>query len=136
MAARATILGMKLRLCSWMEVTAWKMETTSPTTSPASIIGPPISSASFIPWVARLTTVSWFMAAGSGSGLVEARDERVRDDVPAVHQDEQQELERHRDEARRQHHHADAHQCRGDDQVDDQEREEDQEPDLERCLEL
>src|ERR1700760_3050036 len=132
MAARATILGMKLRLCSWMEVTAWKMDTISPTTSPTSIIGPPISSASFIAWVARLTTVSWFMTAASWSwALVEARDERVRDDVPAVHQDEQQDLERHRDEARWEHHHADAHQCRGDDQVDDQEREEDQEPDLE-----
>ncbi len=57
-AASPTILGMKLRLCSWMEVTAWKMETTSPTTSPTSIIGPPISMASFMAWVARLTTVS------------------------------------------------------------------------------
>ena len=52
------ILGMNDRLCSWMEVTAWKMLTTRPMTRPTSIIGPATSIARVIAWVARLTTVS------------------------------------------------------------------------------
>src|SRR5579875_1519200 len=128
------ILGMKERLCSWIEVTAWKIETTSPITRPTSIIGPATSIASVIACVARLTTVSWFTVARLLS--VEALDQGAGDQVPAVDQHEQQDLERQRDERRRQHHHAHAHQRRGDDQVDDQERQENQEADLERRLQL
>src|ERR1035441_9229438 len=133
--ASATILGMKERLCSWIWVTAWKMLTTSPITSPTSRIGPAILSARVIACVARFTTVSWFMSPRP-SLSVEARNQRVGDQIPAVHQHEQQDLERERDERRRQHDHPHAHQRRGDDQVDDQERQEDQEADLERSLEL
>src|SRR6516225_4834983 len=117
------------RLCSWIEVTAWKMLTSSPTIRPTSRIGPAIFSASIIAWVARLMTVSWFIS-------VEARHQRVDDQVPAVDQDEQQDLERQGYEARRQHHHPHTHQRRADDQVDEQERQEDQEADLEGGLEL
>ncbi len=63
-------------------------------------------------------------------------DEGLGDQVPAVDEDEQEDLERQRDEDGRQHHHAHRHQRRRDDEVDDQERQEDQEPDLERRLEL
>src|SRR6185312_7984743 len=103
------------RLCSWIEVTAWKMLTRRPMIRPSRSTGPAIFSASIIAWVARLTTVSWFMS-------VEA-------------QDEQQDLERQGYEARRQHDHPHAHQGRADDHVDEQEWQEDQEPDLERRLE-
>src|SRR5947209_20093428 len=99
---------MNERLCSWICVTAWNRLTTSPTTSPTSSIGPATSSASVIAWVARLTTVSWFIARPS----VEARDQRPGDKVPAVDEDEQQDLERQRDERRREHDHAHAHQRR------------------------
>src|SRR3712207_5461630 len=70
-----------------------------------------------------------------GSRL-ERLHQRAGDQVPAVDQDEQEDLERQRDEDRRQHHHAHAHQRRGDDEVDDEERQEDEEADLKRRLEL
>src|SRR5581483_1842127 len=128
-AATPTIFGMNERLCSWIEVTAWKMLTSRPMISPSSRTGPAILSASIIAWVARLMTVSWFIS-------VKAQDQGVGDQVPAVDQDEQQDLERQGYEARRQHDHPHAHQGRADDQVYEQERQEDQESDLERRLEL
>src|SRR5208337_5473678 len=108
------------------------MLTTRPMTSATSRIGPPTFSARLMAWDARLTTVSWFTALLS----VEALNERFDDQVPAVDQDEQQDLEWERDERRRQHDHAHAHQHRGDDQIDDQKRQEDQEADLEGDVEL
>src|ERR1700733_14416615 len=96
--ATPTIFGMNERLCSWIEVTAWKMLTRSPMIRPSSRIGPAILSESTIACVARLMTVSWFIS-------VEAQDEGVGDQVPSVDQDEQQDLERQGDEARRQHDH-------------------------------
>src|SRR5579875_2955984 len=134
--ATAMIFGMKVSVCSWIEVTAWKIEMISPITSPASSTGPATSTARVIAWVARLMTVSWFIGRRPSSSGVEARDERSGDQVPAADQDEQQDLERQRDERRWEHHHPHAHQRRGDDQVDDQERQEDQEPDRERRLQL
>src|SRR5947209_17000140 len=129
---------MNERLCSWIEVTAWKMLTRRPMIRPSSRTGPAILSASIIAWVARLITVSWFMVLGVGGGkpLVEAQDQGVGDQIPPVDQDEQQDLERQGYEARRQHDHPHAHQGRADDQVYEQERQEDQEPDLEGRLEL
>src|SRR3954468_12355695 len=121
--------GMKASVCSWIWVTAWKIETTRPTISPAASIGIATLKASVSALVARLTTTSWFMS-------VEALDEGSGHEVPAVDQDEEQDLERQRDEDGRQHHHAHRHQGRADDYVDYQERQEDPEPDLERRLEL
>src|SRR4051794_4357138 len=123
--------GMKASVCSWIWVTAWKIDTSRPTARPAPSIGIATLKASVRAVVARLTTTSWVMRSS-----VEALDERSGDEVPAVDQDEEQDLERQRDEDRGQHHHAHRHQRRADDQVDDQERQEDQEADLERRLEL
>src|ERR1044072_9615081 len=115
--------------CSWIFVTAWKTDTTSPITRPTISSGPPTFIASSIACWARLTTVSWSMS-------VEALHERLGDQAPAVHEDEQEDLERQRDEDGRQHDHPHRHQGRGDDQVDHEERQEDQEGDLGRRLEL
>src|SRR3954451_8644444 len=120
---------MKASVCSWIWVTAWKIDTTRPTIRPAASIGVATLKASVSALVARLTTTSWFMS-------VEALHERSGDEVPAVDQDEEQDLERQRDEDGWQHHHAHRHQRRADDQVDDEERQEDQEADLEGGLEL
>src|SRR3954467_2637029 len=128
-AASAMTFGMKASVCSWIWVTAWKIETTRPTISPAASIGIATLKASVSALVARLTTTSWFMS-------VEALDEGSGHEVPAVDQDEEQDLERQRDEDGWQHHHAHRHQRRADDQVDDEEGEEDQEADLEGGLEL
>src|SRR5438309_4216904 len=105
---------MNCRLCSWIWVTAWNRLTTRPMTRPTSSTGPAILSASVMACVARLTTVSWFISAS-----VEARHQRAGYQVPPVDQDEQQDLERQRDEGRRKHDHPHAHQGRRDDQVDD-----------------
>src|SRR3984957_21188269 len=108
------------------------MLTASPATSATISRGPAIFSARLMAWEARLTTVSWFMRGL----LVKTLDECSDDQIPAVDQHEQEDLERQRDEGRRQHDHPHAHQRRGDDQVDDQERQEDQEADLKRDVEL
>src|SRR5271166_1852555 len=130
--AMPMIFGISERLCSWIWVTAWKTLITRPMRRAASRSGPATFRASVMACEARLTTVSWFIRRL----LVEALNERLDDQVPAVDQDEQQDLERQRDERRREHDHAHAHQRRGDDQVDDQERQEDQKADLERDVEL
>src|SRR6185312_17077491 len=98
--------------CSWICVTAWKTETISPIARPTSSSGPPTFIASSIACWARWTTVSWFMVAGGGwvGPLVEAPDEGLGDEPPAVDQDEQQDLERQRDEDGRQHDHAHRHE--------------------------
>src|SRR5256885_12590825 len=127
----ARILGMNVSVISWIWVTAWKMLTSRPTTRPARRIGRATFMATVTACITRLITTSWFMATS-----VEALYERLGDEVPAVHQDEQEDLERERDEDGREHHHSHAHQGRRDDQVDDEERQEDQEADLERRLQL
>src|SRR3954462_3121049 len=128
-AASAITFGMKASVCSWIWVTAWKIDTTRPTISPAASIGVASLNPSVSALVARLTTTSWFMS-------VEALDEGSGPEVPAVDQDEEQDLERQRDEDGWQHHHPHRHERRADDQVDDEERQEDQEPGLEGRLEL
>src|SRR3954462_7018152 len=128
-AASAITFGMKASVCSWIWVTAWKIDTTRPTISPAASIGVASLNPSVSALVARLTTTSWFMS-------VEALDEGSGDEVPAVDQDEEQDLERQRDEDGWQHHHAHRHQRRAHDEGDDEERQEDQEADLERGLQL
>src|SRR5919199_303299 len=123
-AAVARIFGMKVSVCSWICVTAWKTLTTRPTARPTSSSGRPTFSASCIAAVPRLMMRSWSIALPA-----EAPDERRRDQVPAVDEDEQQDLERQGDEDRWQHHHPQRHERGAHDQVDDEERQEDQEPD-------
>ena len=57
------IFGIRLRLCSWICVTAWKMLTSRPIDERASSSGPPTFSARRHGLEARLVTVSWFIAA-------------------------------------------------------------------------
>src|SRR3954451_17247820 len=103
----ARILGMKESVCSWICVTACTIDTIRPTTRPTSSSGSASLSAMPIAAVERLMTTSWSMA---GSLSVEALDKRARDEVPPVHQDEQEDLEGQGDEDGRQHHHAHRHQ--------------------------
>src|SRR4051794_17085194 len=137
---------MKTSVCSWICVMAWKTDTIRPTTSPTPSTGSATLKASVSAAVERLTTTSWSISGSSGAirgggdlpegPLVKALHEGSGDEVPAVDQDEQQDLERERDEDGWQHHHAHRHQRRAHDQVDDEERQEDQEADLEGRLQL
>src|SRR5215813_14269315 len=128
------IFGMNESVTSLICVAAWKTETSSPTTSPATRNGPETLSVSVMAWMARWVTVSWF--TGSSASGVEGSDEGLRHQVPAIHQHEQEDLERQGDEDRRQHHHPHGHERRRDDHVDDQEGQVDQEADLEGGLQL
>src|ERR1700735_5642115 len=124
------IFGISVRLCSWIWVTAWKMLTASPAMSATINRGPAIFRARLMAWEARLTTVSWF----TRELLVKTLDECSDDQIPAVDQHEQEDLERQGDEGRRQHDHPHAHQRRRDDQVDDQERQEEQKGELKSAV--
>src|SRR3954447_5293645 len=95
-AASAMTFGMKASVCSWIWVTAWKIETTRAKIRPAASIGVATLKVSASALVARLTTTSWFMS-------VEALHDQSGDEVPSVDQDEEQDLERQRDEDGRQH---------------------------------
>src|SRR5437868_9115274 len=99
--------GMKASVCSWIWVTAWKIDTSRPTARPAPSIGIATLKASVRAGEARLTTTSWVMRSS-----VEALDERSGDEDPAVDEDEEKELERQGAEDGRQQHHTHWHQRR------------------------
>src|ERR687888_1402254 len=80
----ARIFGMNVSVISWICVTAWKMLTRRPTTRPASRIGSATFTATVTACITRLMTTSWFIRS------VEALDQGLGDQVPAVNQDEQQ----------------------------------------------
>src|SRR5580692_6796643 len=86
----ATSFGMNERVCSLIEVAAWKAPTMRPVTRPTSSNGPAsinvISSA-------RPPTVMMVSGFIVGSG-VKARGQRAHDERPAVDEHEQHELER------------------------------------------
>src|SRR3954470_22281091 len=113
-AASARTFGMKTMVCSWICVTAWKTETTRPTMRPTPSTGSATLKASVSAAVERLTTTSWSISGSSGESacpraegpLVKALHEGSGDEVPAVDQDEEQDLEGERDEDGWQHHHA------------------------------
>src|SRR5438876_11283968 len=90
-AAVATIFGMKVSVISLICVSAWKTLTTSPATSPKASTGPASSSVSSRALRPRAMTVSTLMSA-------EALHQRAGEHVPAVHQDEEHQLEGQRDE--------------------------------------
>ena len=58
------------------------------------------------------------------------------DKAPAVHKDEEDQLERQGYDHRRQHHHAHAHQHAGDHKIYHQEGNKEQKPDLERAFQF
>src|SRR5512136_1349124 len=51
----------------------------------------------------------------------EGPHELLREETPSVHEDEEDQLERHRYHDRRKHDHAHGHEYRGDDHIDDDE---------------
>src|SRR3954454_15442278 len=85
----ARIFGMKVSVISWICVIAWKMLTSRPTIRPAPRMGSATFRESVTACMTRLMTTSVFIPAS-----VEALDEGLGDEVPAVDQDEQQDLER------------------------------------------
>src|SRR6266849_3789456 len=133
-AAVATIFGMKVSVISLICVSAWKMLTLSPATSPKRSTGPArarVSSSALRPMAMTVSTV---MSLPSSSA--EALHERAGEHVPAVDQDEEHQLERQRDEDGRQRDHAHRGQDRRDHHVEDQERHVDEKAHLEGRLQL
>src|SRR4051794_70642 len=92
--AVARILGMKASVISWICVTAWNTLTSRPTTRPTSSVGRATLRARVSICMPRLMTTSWFTPV---SLSVEALDQRAGDEIPSVHQDEEQDLEGQRD---------------------------------------
>jgi len=62
--------------------------------------------------------------------------ERLHDQMPAIHEDEEQEFKGQRHDIGRHHHHAEGHQHRTDEEIDDEKREEQQKPHLKSRLEF
>src|ERR1035438_936885 len=98
-ATAAMILGTNDSVASWICVAAWKMLTTRPTASTVSSSG-----AETISSIQRLCWPRVKTCCGSIASAHEARGERAEEQVPAVGEHEQHQLEGQRDEHRRQHH--------------------------------
>src|SRR6185369_1166615 len=132
-AKTATSFGMKDSVASLICVAAWKMLITSPNTRATSSSGAAINRVILIACVPSVMTVSGVMRA---SLKVEALGERADQELPAIGQHKQHQLERQGDGRRGHHHHAHGHKNASHYEVDDQERDEDGEPYLECRLEL
>src|SRR3569833_1409096 len=105
-------LGTKESVGSRICVAAWNRLMANAVNSPASNTGAAISITSqsasrATPTIKKLRLPS------------EAPDQRADQQVPAVHRDEQQQLQGQRHQLRRQHDHAERGQHGGDNQVDD-----------------
>src|SRR5690349_15265244 len=88
--------GMNDSVASLIEVAAWKMLTKRPVTSAASSIGAETSSSTKIACLPTSITYSGVMVA---SGVASARktcNQRADDQLPAIDQHEQHQLERQR----------------------------------------
>src|SRR6478752_3947699 len=111
-AAMAISLGMKDSVISLICVAAWKMPTSSPTTSATSSMGAASSR------VISSACVPMVMTDSGVMGLLEvAGCERAHHQRPSVHQHEQHDLEGQRNQHWREHHHAHGHQHAGYHQV-------------------
>src|SRR6185295_17484540 len=109
---------MNVSVISWIWVSAWKMLTARPATSPKSSTGPARMSA-----ISSAFRPSWSTVSGViGPASLEAPYERADQQVPAVDEHEDHELERQRDEHRRLRDHAHRREDRGDHHVEDEER--------------
>src|SRR5476649_2463596 len=104
-----TSLGMKDSVASLIWVAAWKMLTTRPMISATSSIGAAIISVISIACRPNVITLSGVIA----HPLVETLGKRAQQQLPAVDQHEQHQLERQRDHRRRHHHHPHRHKDRG-----------------------
>src|SRR5690606_223835 len=82
----------------------------------------PIAVTSLAVWAVRARRLGHRPRRGTRSARGVARDERLRQETPAVDGDEQEELERQAHLRRIEHLHAEREQDVGDDEVDDQKR--------------
>src|SRR5437868_1999622 len=118
----ATIFGTKLKVASWICVAAWKMLTTRPTARMVSSSGAATISSRYSDCCPKVKTAWESMQGVLGR---EACGQRAEQQVPAVGQHEQHQLELQGHEHRAQHHHAEAHEHARHDHVDDEEGNED-----------
>src|SRR2546428_13104665 len=103
-AATVNILGTWLIDCSWICVAAWRTEITAPTTSPATRIGN--ESLIAMRSAPRPRSIAiWVLS-------IKALDQRADDQVPSVHEDQEQDLEGKRNKDGREDEHAPRHQRR------------------------
>src|SRR5499427_10355962 len=102
-------------------VAACRIETTRPTTNAVSSSGADKTSMTYSACWPMVTTLCGVMA--ENSDLI-GSDQRADQQIPAVREHEQHQLERQRDQHGRKHHHPHRHQHTRDDHVDDEERNE------------
>src|SRR5512144_1443832 len=120
----AASFGTNVSVDSWIWVADCSTESARPTARVVTRIGP----ASLVA-VSRAPATMWMTWSATSPPSAIAAEQRGHDEGPAVDEDEQQQLERQRDEGGRQHDHAERHENRADDDVDHEERHEDDEAD-------
>src|SRR5882724_11940393 len=129
--ATPTSFGTNVSVISWIWVMVWTTATISPTTRQTTRMGP----ASFRAMIMAPLRM-WTTDVSVTSTSLHTHEERADDQGPSVDEDEEQELDRQRDDHGGQHHHPQRHERGGDHQVDDEEGHEDQESDQERPAQL
>src|SRR6218665_2074070 len=122
-------LGANESVCSWICVVAWNTEMRKPTSRLISTGG--AETMSTRKRACCRMELSWCMRVSQV-----ADDQALGDEVPAIDEDEEQQLEGHGDGGGRQHVHAQRQQDVGHHHVDDDERHEEQEAYLEGFLEF
>src|SRR2546421_10052848 len=124
--------GTNVSVISWVWVMVWTTATTRPTTRQTARIGPAsLRAMSMAPLRMPTTDVSVIESTS-----LHAHEQRADEQGPSVDEDEEQQLERQRDDHGRQHHHPERHERGGHHQIDDEEGDEDQESDQERPAQL
>src|SRR5947207_10623218 len=96
-----TNLMAKLSVCSWIWVSAWSRLTATQTTEATTIGGPDSISTR-----TRARDVRYRICESSISASLVGQHKSMDQPRPAVHHDEQEQLERQRNGERRYHHHA------------------------------
>src|SRR5579872_3240719 len=119
--------GIELNPLSWFEVRTWTRLMTMPVTKPTASNGALIQNAATNIWPTICATPSGVMPPPSSKEPFHQRPDRQ---IPAVHEYEQQQLERRGHHRRRQLDHADRECHRGHDDVDEQKRQENHGADL------
>src|SRR5439155_4634111 len=130
--ATPTSFGTNVSVISWIWVMVWTTATTRPTARQTTRMGP----ASFRAMIMAPLRMCTTAVSVTESTSLHTHEERADEQGPSVDQDEEQQLERQRDDHGRQHHHPQRHERGGDHQVDDEEGHEDQEADQERPAQL
>src|ERR1700686_4053693 len=113
---KAANRGMVLNAESCIEVAIWIMLTTIPTANPINSKGAQSTTVVQKAWLIRCTAKSGLMDSS-----IETLHQRADHQIPAVHQNEQKDLERRGNHNRRQLDHTDGERDRSHYQIDDQE---------------